>query len=58
MEIYNLKEKMEYLDEVARLEYEEWADNKEENKKERIERKKKKSFEWYKKVIRTNGEEL
>lgn len=39
MEIYNLKEKMEYLDEVARLEYEEWADNKEENKKERIERK-------------------
>lgn len=33
MEIYNLKEKMEYLDEVARLEYEEWADNKEENKK-------------------------
>ena len=31
MEIYDLKEKKEYLDEVARLEYEEWADNKEEN---------------------------
>lgn len=31
---------MRYLDEVAKLEYEEWADNKEENKKERIERKK------------------
>ena len=40
MEIYNLQNKIEYLDEVARLEYEEWADNKEENKKERIEKKK------------------
>ena len=28
MTIYNLKDKLEYLDEVARLEYEEWADNK------------------------------
>lgn len=35
MKIYNLKDKLEYLDEVAKLEYEEWADNKEENKKER-----------------------
>ena len=42
MKIYNLKDKLEYLDEVAKLEYEEWADNKEENKKERIERKKEK----------------
>lgn len=41
MTIYNLKDKLEYLDEVARLEYEEWADNKEENKEERIKRKKK-----------------
>lgn len=41
MKIYNLKDKLEYLDEVARLEYEEWADNKEENKEERIKRKKK-----------------
>ncbi len=42
MTIYNLKDKLEYLDEVARLEYEEWADNKEENKEERIKRKKEK----------------
>ena len=40
MKIYNLKDKLEYLNEVANLEYEEWADNKEENKQERIERKK------------------
>ena len=40
MEIYNLQNKIEYLDEVAKLEYEEWADNKEENKQARIERKK------------------
>lgn len=30
MKIYNLKDKIEYLDEVTSLEYEEWADNKEE----------------------------
>lgn len=42
MEICNLKEKTEYLDEVAKLEYEEWADNKEENREERIKRKKEK----------------
>lgn len=42
MKIYNLRDKLEYLDEVANLEYEEWADNKEENKQERIERKKEK----------------
>ena len=29
MQIYNLKDKLEYLDEVAKLEYDEWADNKE-----------------------------
>lgn len=40
MKIYNLQNKIEYLDEVARLEYEEWAENKEENKQVRIERKK------------------
>lgn len=39
MKIYNLKDKIEYLDEVANLEYEEWANNKEENKKERIKAK-------------------
>lgn len=40
MKIYNLQNKIEYLDEVAKLEYEEWANNKEENSKARIERKK------------------
>ena len=40
MKIYNLRDKTEYLDEVASLEYEKWADNKEENKQKRIERKK------------------
>jgi len=42
MKIYNLKDKLEYLDEVATLEYEEWASDKEKDKKIRIERKKKK----------------
>ena len=42
MKIYNLKDKIEYLDEVANLEYEEWANNKEENKKDRIKAKKEK----------------
>lgn len=42
MKIYNLKDKLNYLDEVANLEYEEWANNKEENKSERIEIKKEK----------------
>ena len=40
--IYNLKDKLEYLDEVSNLEYEEWADNKHENKSERIKSKKEK----------------
>ena len=39
IQIYNLKNKLEYLDEVAKLEYDEWADNKEKNRKCRIERK-------------------
>ncbi len=42
MEIFNLENKLEYLDEVAKLEYEEWADNPDDNKQERIEVKKKK----------------
>ena len=42
MKIYNLKDKIKYLDEVVNLEYEEWADNKEENKKDRIKAKKEK----------------
>ena len=40
MNIYNLQDKQEYIDEVVRLEHEEWASNKNENKEERIERKK------------------
>ena len=42
MEVFNLKNKLEYLDEVATLEYKEWADNKKENMQERIKRKKQK----------------
>ena len=40
MEVYNLKEKLEYLDEVATLEFDEWASNKEEDRINRIEKKK------------------
>lgn len=36
MQIYNLKNKLEYLDEVAKLEYDEWADNKELNTIEKL----------------------
>ena len=42
MEIYNLKDKLEYLNEVATLEYNEWANNKDENRDNRLENKKKK----------------
>ena len=42
MNIYNLQDKLEYLDEVEKLEYGEWADNKEVDKQERINRKKEK----------------
>ncbi len=42
MKVYNLKDKLEYLNEVANLEYEEWADKKDEKKQERIKRKKEK----------------
>lgn len=47
MKIYNLKDKDEFLDEVARLEYYEWADNKEVNELERIENKKKKILNMF-----------
>lgn len=36
MKIYNIKDKLEYLDEVALLEYNEWADDKENDKHNRI----------------------
>ena len=63
MTIYNLKDKLEYLDEVARLEYEEWADNKEENREERIKRKKEKiccmiSNKSFCKLILVDNDEL
>lgn len=38
-EIYNLLDRMEFLEEVASLEYEEWADNKEAEKNSRIAKK-------------------
>ena len=40
MKIYNIKDKLEYLDEVAKLEYEEWTDNKEKNKDVKVHTKK------------------
>jgi len=39
MEVYNLLDRMEFLEEVATLEYEEWADNKENDKNNRITKK-------------------
>ena len=39
LKIYNILQKMEFLKEVATLEYEEWADKPEEDKEARIERK-------------------
>ena len=42
LEIFNLKDKLEYLDEVAELEYDEWADNKELIKKKELREKRKK----------------
>lgn len=36
IKIYNLKNKIEFLEEFATLEYEEWANNKEKDKNNRI----------------------
>ena len=47
MEIYRLQNKLEYLDEVVKLEYEEWATDKETNKKQRIEKKKEKIYKAF-----------
>lgn len=63
LKIFNLKDKLEYLNEVAELEYEEWADNKNQNKQERIERKKERICNMFTnksfcKLILTNGEKL
>lgn len=37
--IYNILDKMQFIEEVAILEYEEWAQNKENDKKQRIAKK-------------------
>lgn len=63
MEIFNLKDKIEYLDEVMELEYDEWADNKENNRRIRLERKKDKfnnmsSNNSFCKLILLEGAEL
>ena len=42
IKVYNLKNKKEYIEEVATLEYEAWADHKENNKNRRINEKIKK----------------
>lgn len=39
MEIYNLIDKQEFLNEVATLEYEEWAENKDFDKENRLNKK-------------------
>lgn len=39
LEVFNIKDKLEYLDEVATLEYLEWASKPNENSKQRIENK-------------------
>ena len=63
MKICNLQNNIEYLDEVARLEYEEWASDKEINKEARIERKKEKicnmfSDKSFCKLILVDNDEL
>lgn len=45
MEIYNLKDKQEYLREVMELEYDEWASNPTEDREKRIVKKIDKYFE-------------
>ena len=46
MEIYNLKDRLEYLNEVSELEYDEWADEKEINRNERLKKKKNKIIDF------------
>lgn len=63
MEVYDLKNKLEYLDEVATLEYEEWSSNKEENRYIRLENKKEKicklfSHESFCKLILVDNKKL
>lgn len=63
MKIYDLKEKLEYLDEVVLLEFDEWAENKEDNRQSRLEKKKEKICSYFEdksfcKLILINGDEL
>lgn len=63
MKIYDLKEKLEYLDEVVLLEFDEWAENKEDNRKVRLEKKKEKICSYFEdksfcKLILVIGDEL
>jgi GNAT superfamily N-acetyltransferase len=63
MKIYNLKEKLEYLDEVVLLEFDEWAENKEDNRQSRLEKKKEKICSYFEdksfcKLILVDGDEL
>ena len=50
IEVYNLLNKIEFLKEVAILEYEEWADNKENDKNNRIAKK----IEKIKRCLKSN----
>ena len=59
MTIYNLKEKLEYIEEVASLERDEWGANSNKNIQEKVE-KIKKNFdnEYFEKLILVNNNEL
>ena len=59
MTIYNLKEKLEYIEEVASLERDEWGANSNKNIQEKVE-KTKKNFdnEYFEKLILVNNNEL
>lgn len=47
MEIFNLQDRLEFIDEVVLLEYDEWADNRDYNRDERIDKKKKKIIDLF-----------
>ncbi len=59
MQIYNLKDKLEYIEEVASLERDEWGSNSSKTIKEKVE-KIKKNFdnEFFEKLILVDGQEL
>lgn len=63
MKVYSLQDKLEYLDEVVELEYEEWADRKDIDKQDRLKRKKERicnsfSNKKFCKLILVNSDEL